>query len=157
MRVIRIIVGYALACLIAAATLVLFVYTPTELAASSAAGTRLSEAAFFTLFVAPYLALFAALPALVAVTVAELRGIATWGYNAVIGLTIAALGFLAQHFMESPSEPTILHNYALTAFLAAGLVGGLAYWLFSGRFASRSHTEVTIPRAPLQARPTPGA
>jgi hypothetical protein len=158
MRIVRIVVGYALACLIAAATLVLFVYTPAELVTVPAAtgDIRFSEAAFFTLFVAPYLALFAGLPALFAVLVAELRGIATWGYYTVVGLAIAALGFLAKHFTESPSEATILHNYALTAFLTAGLVGGLAYWLFSGRFVSRSHAEVTRSVPPLGARPKPG-
>ena len=154
MRIVRIVIGYALACIIAAVTLVLFVYTPPELATIPA---RLSEAGFFALVVAPYLALFAALPALIAVTFAELRGIATWGYHAVVGLIIAALGFLTQHFMEAPGEATILHNYALTAFLVAGLVGGLVYWLISGRFASRPHTEVTSPAVPLAARPTPGA
>jgi hypothetical protein len=154
MRIVRIVIGYALACMVAAAALVLFVYTPAELATIPA---RASEAGFFALFVAPYLALFAALPALVAVTFAELRGIATWGYHAVVGLIIAALGFLTQHFMEAPGEATILHNYALTAFLAAGLVGGLAYWLVSGQFAARPHTEVTNHATPLAARPTPGA
>jgi hypothetical protein len=154
MRIVRIVIGYALACVAAAAALVLFVYTPAELATVPA---RLSEAGFFTLFVAPYLALFAALPALVGVVVGELRGIATWGYHAVVGLAIAALGFLTQHFTEGPGEATILHNYALTAFLTAGLIGGLAYWLVSGRFAARPHTEVTNPSMPLEARSTPGA
>jgi hypothetical protein len=154
MRILRIVIGYALACIVAAATLVLFVYTPAELATMPA---RFSEAAWFSLFVAPYLALFAAVPALVGIVLGELRGIATWGYHAVVGLIIAALGFLSQHFMEAPGEASILHNYALTAFLAAGLVGGLAYWLISGRFASRHHADVTNAPAPLQARPTPGA
>ena len=139
MRIVRVLIGYAVACAAAAATLVLFVYTPVELATAATSGARLSEAGLFMLVVAPYLALFAAPPALLGILVSELRGIATWGYHAVIGTSIAALGFLVQHFTEAQGEATILHNYALTAFLAAGFIGGSVYWVLSGRFASRAH------------------
>ena len=140
MRIVRVFIGYVLASVAAATTLVLFVYTPVELATSAAPApaARLAEAALFVLVVAPYLALFAAIPALLAATLAELRGISTWGYHATVGVAIGAVGFLIQHFTEGPGQPTILHNYALTAFLSAGLVGGAVYWLVSGRFASRA-------------------
>ena len=139
MRVIRVLFGFAVACFAAAATLVLFVYTPAEFATlpSGMGSDRLSEAALFALVVTPHVAIFAALPALIGVVIAERRGIADWSYCVLVGIAIAVLGFLAQHFSEAPGQTTILHNYALIAFLTAGFIGGFAYWLFSGRYAGR--------------------
>ena len=136
MRVIRVLFGFALACLAAAAALVLFVYTPAELASlpSGMGADRATEAGFFAIVVTPHVAMFAALPALVGVIIGERRGISGWSYYALVGIAIAALGFLTQHVSETPGQTTILHNYALTAFLTAGLAGGLVYWLFSGRY-----------------------
>ena len=139
MRPIRVLFGYALACLAAAVTLVLFVYTPAELAGlpRDAIGERLLEASSFALSVTRYVAVLAALPALIAVGFGETRGIGAWIFYVLVGIGIAALGFLAQYSTEAPGQPTILRNYALIAFLTAGLVGGLAYWLLSGRAARR--------------------
>ncbi len=136
MRIIRVLFGFALACLAAAATLVLFVYTPAELASlpSGMGADRVTEAGLFALVVTPHVAMFAALPALIGVFIAERRGISSLGYYALVGIAIAALGFLTQHVTETPGQTTILHNYALTAFLTAGLAGGFVYWLFSGRY-----------------------
>jgi hypothetical protein len=138
MRVIRVLFGFALACLAAAATLVLFVYTPAELASlpSGMGADRATEAGLFALVVTPHVAAFAALPALIGVFIAERRSISSLGYYAILGIAIAALGFLMQHVTETPGQTTILHNYALTAFLTAGLAGGLIYWLFSGRYVT---------------------
>ena len=86
--------------------------------------------------VTPHVAAFAALPALIGVFIAERRGISSLGYYAILGIVIAALGFLLQHVTETPGQTTILHNYALTAFLTSGLAGGLIYWLFSGRYVT---------------------
>ena len=137
MRVIRVLFGFALACLAAAATLVLFVYTPAELANLPAGmgADRLGEAGLFALAVTPHVAMFAALPALVAVVIGESRSISGWSYYSLGGIAIAVMGFLTQHFTEAQGQSTILHNYALTAFLTTGFVGGFAYWLLSGRYA----------------------
>lgn len=153
MRVIRVLFGFAVACIAAAATLVLFVYTPVELATLPAGlgADRLGEGTFFALVITPHVASFAALPTLIAVIFGERRGIAEWSYYAVVGVAIAALGFLTQHFTEAPGQTTILHNYALMAFLCAGVVGGLAYWLCSGRYARR--TPANGPRHPTTAPP----
>jgi len=76
MRVIRVLFGFALACLAAAAALVLFVYTPAELASlpSGMGADRVTEAGFFAIVVTPHVAMFAALPALVGVIIGERRG-----------------------------------------------------------------------------------
>ena len=137
MRIIRILFGFALACLAAAATLVLFVYTPAELATlpSGMASDRITEAALFTLAVTPHVATFAAVPAVIGIVMSESRGVAGWSFHVLVGIGIAVLGFLTQHFTEAPGQTSILHNYALIAFLTAGFIGGFAYWLFSGRYA----------------------
>jgi hypothetical protein len=136
MRVIRVVFGFVLACLAAAVTLVLFVYTPAELASmpSGMGADRATEAGLFALVVTAHVAAFAALPALIGVFIAERRGVSSLGYYAILGVVIAALGFLMQHISETPGQTTILHNYALTAFLTSGLAGGLIYWLSSGRY-----------------------
>jgi hypothetical protein len=138
MSVIRVVFGFCLACLAAAAALVLFVYTPAELAGlpPDVASDRFSEAALFALLATPHVMLFAALPALLCLLYAEGRGIASWTYYLLLGVALAVLGFLAQHFSEAPGEATILQNYALFAFLTCGVTGGLVYWLVSGRFAA---------------------
>jgi hypothetical protein len=148
MSVFRVLFGFIIACLVSAAALVLFVHTPAELASlPSDIGTdRIAQAALFALMVTPHVVLFAALPALICLLYAELRGIAGWTYYLVLGLAVAVLGFLAQHFSEAPGQATILQNYALVAFLTAGVVGGSAYWLLSGRFASH---QAAPPRAAL--------
>ena len=145
MRGVRVLLGFIVACLAAALTLVLFVYTPAELLALPAdmRGDRISEAGLFALAVAPHVATFSAMFALVAVVFAERRGIAAWSYYSLVGVGIAAAGFLIQHFSEAPGQATILQNYALIAFLVSGAVGATAYWFFSGRYAGpRVHPPV---------------
>jgi hypothetical protein len=143
-------IGFAVACLAASVTLVLFVYTPVEFASLPAgmARGRLLEAALFALAVTPHVALFAGLFALIGASLAESRNIDGWSYYLLTGVGIAALGFLAQHLSEPPNEPTILQNYALAAFLTAGGVGGLAYWLCSGRYAGPARPPAPAGRPP---------
>ena len=137
MRVIRVLFGFALACLAAAATLVLFVYTPAELASlpSGMGADRVTEAGLFALVVTPSRCDVCG-PSRPdrRHSSRERRGISSLGYYVLVGIAIAALGFLTQHVSETPGQTTILHNYALTAFLTAGLAGGFVYWLVSGRY-----------------------
>lgn len=154
MSVIRVLFGLVLACIAAAITLILFVYTPAELASlpSGMGADRVNEAGLFALAVVPHIAAFAALPALIGVIASEQRGIRSWGYYVLVGIGIAVLGFLAQHFSEAPGQTTILHNYALTAFLTAGFTGGVVYWLFAGRYAAGRRAE-----PPLRSESPDGA
>lgn len=144
-RVLRVLIGFALASLAAAFTLVLFVFAPGEWASLRAdlSGERLSEAALFALMVTPHVAIYAALPVLVGAVFAEVRRVARWSFYALAGIATAAAGFLLQHLSEAAGEASILSNYALVAFLTAGLVGGLAYWASSGRFAARRPPDAT--------------
>jgi hypothetical protein len=137
-RIVRVFLGFALGSLAAAATLVLFVYAPADLAGlrSDLSGERLSEAGFFALVITPHVAASAALPALAGVLFAETRKVAAWGFYAFAGMAIALAGFFIQHLTEAPYRESIFQAYALMAFLIAGLIGGLVYWSTSGRFAA---------------------
>ena len=149
MALFRALFGFIVACVAAAATLVLFVYTPAELAnlPSDIGSDRVTEAALFTLAVTPHVMLFAALPASICVLLAEVRSIGAWTYYFGLGVAIAVFGFLVQHVTEGPGQLTILQNYALMAFLLAGVVGGLVYWFLSGRFAAPR----SAPKRPAEA------
>ena len=154
-RGVRVLLAFIVACLAAALTLVLFVYTPAELLALPAdmRGDRISEAGLFTLAVAPHVAIFSALFALVAVVFAERRAVGAWSYYALVGVGIATAGFLIQHFSEAPGQVTILQNYALIAFLVSGAVGGAIYWFFSGRYAGPPRQPAGGPSMAPSARP----
>ena len=133
----RVLLGFALACLAAGLTLVLFVYTPLELAREHA-GDRVSEAGLLALAVATHTAMFAAPFALIGAVFAEWRRIGGWLYYVLISIAIAALGFAAQSWTESGGEAqgSIRNGYAVAAFLITGGVAGLVYWLCAGRLAS---------------------
>ena len=133
----RVLLGFALACLAAGLTLVLFVYTPLELAREHA-GDRVSEAGLLALAVATHTAMFAAPFALIGAGFAEWQRIGGWLYYVLIGIAIAAVGFAAQSWTESGGEAqgSIRNGYAVAAFLITGGVAGLVYWLCAGRLAS---------------------
>jgi hypothetical protein len=138
-RTLRILVGFALACLAAAATLVLFVYAPGDLASlgEELNGDRLSEAGFFALLITPHVLVSAAFPALLAAAFAETRKVASLAFYALAGIAISAAGFLVQYLTEPPTRPlSIFQTYALIAFLTAGFIGGFVYWALSGRYAA---------------------
>jgi hypothetical protein len=137
-RIVRIMAGFALASLAAAATLVAFVYAPGDWAGLRADlnGDRLSEAGYFALVITPWVALSAAIPALAGVVFAETRKIGGFTFFALAGIAMAAAGFLLQHFSEPAGAPGIFQAYALIAFLTAGLIGGVVYWACAGRYAA---------------------
>ncbi|MEZ5855618.1 MAG: hypothetical protein R3D67_13075 [Hyphomicrobiaceae bacterium] len=136
-RLLRVLFGFALGCLAAGITMVLFVFTPSELAGlpPDVATDRFPQLMRLAGFVAAQAGLFAAPFALVIAVIGEWRANRRWTFYALAGLLLALLGFLAQHSTEQVGQPTIVNNYALTAFVTSGFVGGLVYWLFSGRLA----------------------
>lgn len=132
-RIIRVIVGYVLACLAAGLTVVLFVYTPVEL--MDLDGQRLSETGLMALFAATHSAKFAAPFALIGAVLGEWRRIGSWLYYVLVAIAIAAIGFAAQFWSEAAGEASIVNRYAATAFVLTGLVAGTVYWLIAGRSA----------------------
>lgn len=136
-RLLRVLIGFLIACFGAGLTMVMFVLTPSELFGlpPDVASDRLGKATELAAFVGVQTALFAAPFALVTAAVGEALRNRNWTFYTLSGLIMAVLGFLAQHSTEQAGQPTIVNNYALTAFVTAGFVGGLLYWLLSGRQA----------------------
>ena len=136
-RIFYILISFALACLAAGLTKVLFATTPSELAGlpPDVAADRMSKVFESGIFAGVVSGMFSAPFAAVVAAIGEWRRLRDWTYYAVTGVAIALVGFLAQYSGEPQGAPTIVNNYALTAFLTAGFVGGVVYWLFAGRTA----------------------
>ena len=150
-RILRMIFGFALACLAAGLTLVLFIFTPPELIGPQ--NERLSEAGLLSLAAATQIAMFSALLALIGAGFGEWQRIGSWMYYVLVAIVIASIGFLAQSWGEAQGAASIVNNYAATAFLLTGFVAGLVYWLFAGRFARGGdrEPEVILPSTPKPA------
>ena len=138
-RILRILIGFALATAAAVVTLVLFVYAPADFTnlSEDLSTDRLAEAGLLALHSIPHVAISAAFPALLAAVFAETRKLGSWLFYAFIGLAIAGGGFLLLYATEPPTRLySVFQAYFLIALLTAGLVGGLVYWSLSGRYAA---------------------
>ena len=131
--VFRVLVGFMLACLVGAVIQLAFA-TPNDVLTDDT--DRLSWAGEHALLIATHSAVFSAPFALVAAAIGEWQSIRSWVYYALSGIAIAIAGFIALYSGETTSGAnSIVNNYALAAYLCAGLAGGIAYWLISGRMA----------------------
>ncbi|HZA01318.1 MAG TPA: hypothetical protein VE665_03460 [Hyphomicrobiaceae bacterium] len=136
-------IGFIVACFAAGAAMVSFVVTPAEIA--SADPDKLIGAGLLTLLTAIDSARFAALFGLIVALIGERRSIRSGNYYAVAGVAIALAGFLGQYATAARGQPSLVDNYALTAFLTAGFVGGFVYWLCAGRLAGAPATDARGP------------
>ena len=133
----RVLTGFVLAMLAAAVIQVLFAFPPTAMGDVAAWA---QQAGVWALAAATHIAIFSFLFALLAIAFAEWQGVSKWVYYVLTGMTIAIGGFFAQYAAENASQPTIFNNYALVAFITAGSIGGLVYWLAAGRRAGARRT-----------------
>lgn len=140
LAIVRIVVGYVLACLLAGLALVLHVVTPAELSSLGAdhLADRLFDLGSLAAAAATYIAFFALPFALIVAAIGEWFALRGALFYLIAAAAIAAAGFLAQQASEAPGQSTIVNPFAIQAFLITGLVGGLAYWLFAGRYAGAS-------------------
>ena len=131
---VRIIIGFVVACLVAGVATVAFVITPADLASLPAdlRPDRLINAGELALLAATHSAIFALPFALIAISIAEWQAIRSWLYYTIAGILIALGGFYAEYLAEVAGQPTIVNDYAVRTFLTVGFFGGLAYWLVSG-------------------------
>ncbi len=135
----RVIIGFLLACLAAGAVKVLFAVTPAELID---AGTEYwQQGGVWALYTGTMIAIFAFPFAALSAIFSEWQGIRSFAYHGFIGIAIAVAGFALIATGESPDKPSIINSYAMAAFLTTGLVSGFVYWLFAGRFAYRSRDD----------------
>lgn len=139
---VRVTIGFILACIAAGLVTVLFVTTPAELLAlpSQALPEKASQTLVWGLLAATHAAIFAATFTLIAAGIGEWQKIRGLGYYLIAGVGIAALGFYAQYASEVAGQPTIYNSYAMTAFATAGLIAGFVYWLIAGRYAGPDAT-----------------
>ena len=154
--ILRVVVGFVLACVVAGYVQVLFAVTPMELV--GARDDRLDDVFYWGLLSATQIAVFAAPFALIAVVLSEWMGLRSFAFHAIVGMAIAVAGFGLIHMNESAAEASIVNSYAMAAYLTSGFVGGFVYWLLSGRFATRSREDTVrmeSDRKPVATAPVP--
>jgi MFS family permease len=143
LTILRVLVGFVVACLAGALTTLLFVHTPEEVVTWLTSlppedrGQRFSVFGLLWLAAATQSAVFSALFAFVAAVVAEWRGVRAWTYYAIVGILIALLGFGAQWLTEPTGQnwSVVNSHYPFVAFLTTGFVAGFVYWMVAGRHA----------------------
>jgi hypothetical protein len=125
---IRFVLGFAVAVLVAGTVQVLFVTGPSDLAAIGGDIGGLESRGLLILLAATQSAVFAAPFAVLAALVAAWQPIRSKLFFIACGLAIGFAGFFAQYAGEAGAG-TILNRYALTAYAVSGLAAGLVYWL----------------------------
>ncbi len=141
MSVLRVLVAFALAC-IAGALVQLGFASPNDVVTDDP--NRLSWSVEQVLLAATHAAVFSAPFALVAAAIGEWQSIRSWVYYALAGIAISIAGFIAIYSGETSAANSIVNQYATIAYIASGLLSGLVYWLFSGRYAGDAN-EVDSP------------
>ncbi len=153
-KLLRVVIGFAFACLAAGFVQVLFAVTPAELI--DAVDDRLGVAVTWGLLSATQIAVFAAPFALISAIISEWQSVRSFAYHAMVAMAIAVAGFGLIYATELPTEATIVNSYAMAAYLTSGFVGGFVYWLAAGRWAGRGEEYVRMESARRRpARPQP--
>lgn len=150
--IVRIVLGFAAACLAAGFIQVLFAVTPAELVAAGEA--RWSAAINWALLSSAHIAVFAAPFALISISASEWLGIRSFAYHTIIAMCIAVVGFGLILMTEAPSEASIVNSYAMAAYLTSSFIAGFLYWVLSGRLAIRRDNEELLAMEG-QFRPSP--
>jgi hypothetical protein len=100
----------------------------------------------FAFLAASYAGATALLPALAAIVLAEvahMRSVLYYGFvGALIGLAAFYSVDLSAALEDTTDIPPVGHGLELAA--AAGIVGGLVYWLIAGRNAGRGRSEQAL-------------
>ncbi|HUS95793.1 MAG TPA: hypothetical protein VMX97_03535 [Hyphomicrobiaceae bacterium] len=146
--VLRVLIGFLAASLVAGAVQVLFALTPAELL--SAPSSYWSDGALLLLGTTTVSAMFAAPFLLISAFFSELQGIRSFAYHALIGIAIAISGHALLYSGQTINEPSIVNSYALAAYLTTGFAAGITYWLVAGRLAYGKR----LPRAAPAAKTT---
>ncbi len=137
--ILRALVAFAFACLIAGLVIVLFVNTPAELMTLPLAQRlqSLESTGILILAAATHSAIFAAPFALIAILLGAILKNSSIFFYSLAGLAISLFGFAALHLGTTTQATTILNLYAGSAYALSGLVGGYVYWLLAGRYIAR--------------------
>jgi hypothetical protein len=133
-RFAAIIAGFAVASLAASAFLNVLM-----LGALGFIGGETSQAAESLVFSVPFVALFVAyfafIPSVFAILIGEILAKRDWLFHAMAGavVSLVIIGFM-RGATETGNEAAVDTNFVL-ALIAAGMCGGIGYWLVAGRTA----------------------
>jgi hypothetical protein len=162
--VVRVLLGFAAACVAAGFIQVLFAVTPAELVAAGEA--RWSAAVNWAILSSAHIFVFAAPFALISIVISEWLGIRSFAYHTIVAMGIAVAGFGLIMMMETPSEASIVNSYAMAAYLTSGFIAGFVYWVLAGRLALRGDDDDDLlvmegddrppPAKPSEPEPTTG-
>jgi hypothetical protein len=137
-RIIVIIFGLLAAILVAGITLAIGIVAPDWASADSDPFERVM---FFVVsfFATSYVGAVAILPAAVVIAIAEVLRMRSFIYYGIGGALVALASYYGSDIsiqLENTTDVTPVTN-ALQLAAAAGILGGLAYWLIAGRNAGR--------------------
>jgi hypothetical protein len=136
-RIVMMIVGYVWACVAASLVLALSTITPDDLAAFGLQTPHLQSVALWWVVGTGALIIFAVamLPSLLVIALAEgfgLRSIVVYGVIGGILALATAYGLNFAGYIAAAGSSVAREHEVIAA---AGIAGGLVYWLFAGRKA----------------------
>jgi len=141
-RIMMVMVAYILACIAAAIVLTVGTLAPAwdEVSQIGAQSPAFQSAALWWIVTlsSAGIAIFALVPALVVIVLAEglaLRSIVVYGVLGCALALVLSYGLDLAGFF-GPEDSLVAHERQVLA--AAGIAGGLVYWLFAGRKAGLS-------------------
>jgi hypothetical protein len=137
-KLFRVLIGYAVACLILPLVLLGF--------ANSMPGENLFDGDVLSAklpLIALHVAVFGFPFALAAIAYGEYRRRNDWLYYAIAGIVLSMIGFFAFYMNEGPGSTWSIanSNFPLIAFITSGFAAGIAYWLISGRLVGAPMTK----------------
>lgn len=139
------VLGFAAASLAAAAFLNVVFLGATRLATWDMPPEVLSGSMIFSIpFTALVVAYFAFVPAVVVMVLTELLGKRDWLFYALAG---GFVGLVLDGLAYQGGDPNFAYMNPLVpvSILGAGVVGGIAYWFVTGRFAGGLKETTTSP------------
>ena len=136
MRILRVLIGYALAAFGAGFAISALAFSPGSLDAAIDKAPEIFEKAWNSSpFMGTVIAVLGAIPALIAVQYAEHHKIRSWTYYALLSAAVGIAAYWLAHATETVPTKSDVNLYSTIAFGLAGLVFGTLYWIFSGRHA----------------------
>jgi hypothetical protein len=139
LSILRVLFGFALACLAAGLTKVIFAFGLDNLL--NGTDEQMTKALEYTALTATHHMLFSAPFALVVAAVGEWLSIRSWLYYVIAATAISVAGLTAIYAGEAGGPASVGNQYAITAYAVTGMIAGMVYWLFSGRKAGDDPVE----------------
>lgn len=134
-KLFHMLMGYVVATLAASAFLNLLFLGSAGFTTEEAGWVASSGSMIFSIpFVALFVSYFAFIPGMAVMVLAEFMGKRDWLFHALGG---ALVGVVVVGYFYRSGQPSdeLLMSGAPMAVIGSGIVGGLAYWFVTGRYA----------------------